>query len=320
MPVRIITDSASDLTQEDIAALGNPRLTVLPLSVTFGKTTYLDGVNLNHQRFYELLVEGDDLPMTGQVNPYAFEQAIAQAREAGEEVVVITLSGKLSGTNASAMTAAAAFEDGVYVVDSKSVTVGERILVDYALRLVGEGLGAADIACALEQAREDIHVVGLLDTLEFLRRGGLGAADIACALEQAREDIHVVGLLDTLEFLRRGGRIPASAAVLGKLLSIKPVITITDGVVELLGKARGSKNGRNLLTQQVEAAGGIDFSMPIELAYAGLDDALLRKYVEDSRHIWEGHVELDDLPVHTVGATIGTHVGPGAIALAFFKR
>lgn len=287
MTVRIITDSASDITAADIAAAGNPALSVLPLSVTFGQTTYEDGVDLSHRRFYELLVEGDDLPMTGQVNPYAFEQAIAQAREAGEEVVVITLSGKLSGTNASAMTAAAAFEDGVYVVDSKSVTVGERILVDYALRLVGEGLGAADIACALEQAREDIHVVGLLDTLEFLRRGG---------------------------------RIPASAAALGKLLSIKPVITITDGVVELLGKARGSKNGRNLLTQQVEAAGGIDFSMPIELAYAGLDDALLRKYVEDSRHIWEGHVALDDLPVHTVGATIGTHVGPGAIALAFFKR
>lgn len=287
MPVRIITDSASDLTQEDIAALGNPRLTVLPLSVTFGETTYLDGVNLNHRRFYELLVEGDDLPMTGQVNPYAFEEAISEARNAGEEVVVITLSSKLSGTNGSALTAAANFDEGVYVVDSKSVTVGERILVDYALRLVGEGLGAADIACALEQAREDIHVVGLLDTLEFLRRGG---------------------------------RIPASAAALGKLLSIKPVITITDGVVELLGKARGSKNGRNLLTQQVEAAGGIDFSMPIELAYAGLDDALLRKYVEDSRHIWEGHVELDNLPVHTVGATIGTHVGPGAIALAFFKR
>ena len=282
MTVRIITDSASDITAADIAAAGNPALTVLPLSVTFGDKTYADGVDLTHRRFYELLVEGDDLPMTGQVNPYAFEQAISSAREAGEEVVVITLSGKLSGTNASAMTAAAAFEGGVYVVDSKSVTVGERILVDYALRL--------------------------------------SAADIAYALEQAREDVHVVGLLDTLEFLRRGGRIPASAAALGKLLSIKPVITITDGVVELLGKARGSKNGRNLLTQQVEAAGGIDFSMPIELAYAGLDDALLRKYVEDSRHIWEGHVALDDLPVHTVGATIGTHVGPGAIALAFFKQ
>ena len=287
MTVRIITDSASDITAADIAAAGNHALTVLPLSVTFGQTTYEDGVDLTHQRFYELLVEGDDLPMTGQVNPYAFEQAIAGARRAGEEVVVITLSSKLSGTNASANTAAEGFGEGVYVVDSKSVTVGERVLVDYALRLVDEGLSAGDIATALEQAREDVHVVGLLDTLEFLRRGG---------------------------------RIPASAAALGKLLSIKPVITITDGLVELLGKARGSKNGRNLLTQQVEAAGGIDFSMPIELAYAGLDDALLRKYIEDSRRIWEGHVAPDDLPVHTVGATIGTHVGPGAIALAFFRQ
>lgn len=287
MAVRIITDSASDITREDVAAAGNPALTVLPLSITFGNTTYEDGVNLSHQRFYELLVEGDDLPMTGQVNPYAFEQAIGEARAAGDEVIVITLSGKLSGTNASANTTAASFDSGVYVVDSKNVTVGERVLVDYALRLVGEGLSAADIATALEQAREDIYVVGLLDTLEYLRRGG---------------------------------RIPASAAALGKLLSIKPVITIEDGAVELLGKARGSKNGRNLLTQQVEAAGGIDFAMPIALGYAGLDDALLRKYIEDSRHIWEDHIALEDLPVHSVGATIGTHVGPGAIALAFFKQ
>lgn len=287
MAVRIITDSASDITREDVAAAGNPALTVLPLSVTFGNTTYEDGVNLSHQRFYELLVEGDDLPMTGQVNPYAFEQAIGEARTAGDEVIVITLSGKLSGTNASANTAAASFDSGVYVVDSKNVTVGERVLVDYALRLVGEGLSAVDIATALEQAREDIYVVGLLDTLEYLRRGG---------------------------------RIPASAAALGKLLSIKPVITIEDGAVELLGKARGSKNGRNLLTQQVETAGGIDFAMPIALGYAGLDDALLRKYIEDSRHIWEDHIALEDLPVHSVGATIGTHVGPGAIALAFFKQ
>lgn len=287
MAVRIITDSASDITREDIAAAGNPALTVLPLSISFGNDTYEDGVNLSHQRFYELLVEGDDLPMTGQVNPYAFEQAIGEARAAGDEVIVITLSGKLSGTNASANTAAASFDSGVYVVDSKNVTVGERVLVDYALRLVGEGLSAVDIATALEQAREDIYVVGLLDTLEYLRRGG---------------------------------RIPASAAALGKLLSIKPVITIEDGAVELLGKARGSKNGRNLLTQQVEAAGGIDFAMPIALGYAGLDDALLRKYIEDSRHIWEDHIALEDLPVHSVGATIGTHVGPGAIALAFFKQ
>ena len=287
MAVRIITDSASDITPEDIEAAGSPALTVLPLSITFGSDTYADSVDLTHKRFYELLVECDDLPKTGQVNPYAFEGAIREAREAGEDAVVITVSGKLSGTYESAVSAASGFDGGVYVVDSRNVCVGERVLVDYALRLVREGLTAADIATALEQVRDDIFVVGLLDTLEYLRRGG---------------------------------RVPAAAAAVGQLLSIKPVISVEDGEVVVLGKARGSKNGRNLLTQQIEKSGGIDFSMPIALGYAGLDDVLLRKYIEDSRDIWEANVCADDLPVHSVGATIGTHVGPGAIALAFFKK
>lgn len=287
MAVRIITDSASDITPEDIEAAGSPALTVLPLSITFGSDTHADSVDLTHRRFYELLVECDDLPKTGQVNPYAFEGAIREAREAGEDAVVITVSGKLSGTYESAVSAASGFDGGVYVVDSRNVCVGERVLVDYALRLVGEGLAAADIATALEQVRDDIFVVGLLDTLEYLRRGG---------------------------------RVPAAAAAVGQLLSIKPVISVEDGEVVVLGKARGSKNGRNLLTQQIEKSGGIDFSMPIALGYAGLDDVLLRKYIEDSRGIWEANVCADDLPVHSVGATIGTHVGPGAIALAFFKK
>ena len=130
----------------------------------------------------------------------------------------------------------------------------------------------------------------------------------------------VVGLLDTLEYLRRGGRISAAAGAVGELLSIKPVIAIRSGEVALLGKARGSKNGRNLLNQQVEDAGGIDFGMPVALGYAGLSDRLLRKYVADSRGLWEAGFPDGSLPVHTVGATIGTHVGPGAIALAFFRK
>lgn len=107
---------------------------------------------------------------------------------------------------------------------------------------------------------------------------------------------------------------------MGELLSIKPVIAIRSGEVALLGKARGSKNGRNLLNQQVEDAGGIDFGMPVALGYAGLSDRLLRKYVADSRGLWEAGFPDGSLPVHTVGATIGTHVGPGAIALAFFRK
>ena len=283
MTVRIITDSGSDCLQGD-----HPQLDVLPLSVGFGTTIYQADVDLSRERFYELLVEGDEFPTTGQVNPYAFSQTIARAQEAGEDVVVITLSSKLSGTHQSACAAAA--EAGgateVHVVDTKSVTVGEHILVDYALRLVDEGRTAAEVAAAVE-----------------------AAVDRVC----------VVGLLDTLEYLKRGGRISAAAGTVGELLSIKPVITIDDGEVAVLGKARGSKNGRNLLCQQVENAGGIDFSMPVMLGFSGLSDKLLRKYVKDSRSVWEGNIAEDDIPTLMVGATIGTHVGPGAVAVAFFK-
>lgn len=282
MKTRIITDSASDILEGEYE-----NLTVLPLCITFGTVTYLDGVDLTHERFYELLVEEDELPKTGQVNPYAFGQVLDEVHAAGQEAVVITLSSKLSGTHQSAITAAAQAKGVVRVVDSLSVCVGERVLVECALRLAEKGLGAVEIA------------------------------DQICAL---RDRVCVVGLLDTLEYLRRGGRISAAAGAVGELLSIKPVIAIRSGEVALLGKARGSKNGRNLLNQQVEAAGGIDFGMPIALGYAGLSDRLLRKYVADSRDLWEAGFPDGSLPVHTVGATIGTHVGPGAIALAFFRK
>lgn len=281
MSVRIITDSASDMSPAE-----HPALAVLPLSVTFGTDVYMDGVDIDHQRFYEMLVERDELPKTGQVNPYAFSQAIAEAREAGDEAVIITVGAKLSGTNQSARTALAEAPGGdVYVVDSNNVTLGERVLVEYALRLVDEGQGAAQIASAVEAVRDRVVVIGLLETLEYLVRGG---------------------------------RLSAAAGAVGTLLNVKPVVAAEDGLIVQLGKARGSKNGRNLLNQKVEKAGGIDFSMPLALGYTGLSDAVLKKYIEDSAALWAGHTE-GELPVHTIGATIGTHVGPGAVAVAFFQ-
>ena len=281
MAVRIITDSGCD-----IAGADNPQLDVLPLSITFGSTVYADGVDLSHEHFYELLIEGDELPKTGQVNPYAFAQAIERAQQDGFEPLIITLSSKLSGTYQSACMAASEASCPVHVVDSGQVTVSERILVEYALGLAKEGLGAGEIAARVEAVRERVVVIGLLDTLEYLRRGG---------------------------------RISAAAGTFGEMLSIKPVITIENGEVKMLGRARGSKNGRNLLNQQIKASRGIDFSMPLALGYAGLSDALLQKYIRDSRALWEEYPG-DELPVYTVGATIGTHVGPGAIALAYFER
>lgn len=281
MSVRIITDSASDMSPAE-----HPALRVLPLSVTFGTDVYMDGIDIDHQRFYEMLVERDELPKTGQVNPYAFSQAIAEAREAGDEAVIITVGAKLSGTNQSARTALAEAPGGdVFVVDSNNVTLGERVLVEYALRLVDEGHSASQIAAAVEAVRDRVVVIGLLETLEYLVRGG---------------------------------RLSAAAGAVGTLLNVKPVVAVEDGLIVQLGKARGSKNGRNLLNQKVEKAGGIDFSMPLALGYTGLSDAVLKKYIEDSAALWAGHTE-GVLPVHTIGATIGTHVGPGAVAVAFFQ-
>lgn len=280
MAVRIITDSGFDVPDASDA-----RLTVLPLSITFGDTTYADGVDLTNDRFFELLIESDELPKTSQATPYAYAQIFERVRAAGDEAVVVTLSSGLSGTYQSAVTAAADYPE-VHVVDSKNVTIGQGVLVQYALRLADEGRGAAEIASMVESARERLVLLALLDTLEYLRRGG---------------------------------RIPKSVGAIGELLSIKPVIGVRDGEVVMLGKARGSKNGRNLLHQEVEK-NGIDFAMPVLIGYSGLSDKLLRKYLEDNRVIWEDKVAEEDLPITSVGATVGTHVGPNAIALAFFHR
>lgn len=279
MAVRIITDSGIDLPGEV-----DPRVTVVPLGITFGTTTYADGVDLTNDRFYELLIESDELPKTSQATPFAYQQIFEDVRSAGDEAVVITLSSKLSGTYQSAVTAAADYPE-VRVVDGKNVTIGQSLLVLYALRLLDQGRSAAQIADELT-----------------------AAADRVCLL----------ALLDTLEYLKRGGRIPKSVGTIGELLSIKPVVGVEDGEVVMLGKARGSKNGRNQLHQQVEKY-GIDFTMPVLLGYTGLSQKLLRKYLDDNRAIWEGKVAEEDLPIASVGATIGTHVGPNAIALAFFR-
>ena len=127
-----------------------------------------------------------------------------------------------------------------------------------------------------------------------------------------------MALVDTLEYLKRGGRISKTAAFAGGVLNIKPVLSVIDGEIHLLGKARGSKMGNNLLVQEIDKAGGIDFSRPVLLGYSGISDALLLKYIEDSRHIWEGN--LKKIRYTTVGSVIGTHAGPGAVVVAFFKK
>lgn len=278
--VRIIIDSASDMTPEEAQALG---LVFLPLTTWFGDREYLDGVTLRHEEFYAMLESSKEVPTTSQLTPYAYRQAYDQALREGAEVLVITLSGKLSGTAQSARLAAEECPGKVWVVDSENVTAGERILIDYAVRLRDQGLPAGEIA------RE---------------------------LEAVKKRICLVAVVDTLEYLMRGGRLSRTAAVAGTVLNIKPVIGIEDGQVVVLGKARGARRSSNLLTETIGKKGGIDFSMPFMLVYSGTDDTLLREYIEHSRDLWQAHVQ--ELPISTIGSTIGTHAGPGAVGVAFF--
>jgi DegV family protein with EDD domain len=280
MSVKIITDSASDLP-----ASRHPAISVLPMTITFGDRQYRDGEELSNQRFYELLIESEQLPSTSQIGPAQFEEAFRAQVEEGHTVVAVILSGKLSGTYQSACIAAEEFPRQVFVVDSENAAMGERVLVERAAQLVDQGLAAGEIAQRLETEKKDIRLIALLDTLEYLKRGG---------------------------------RISKSAAAIGGMLSIKPVIAIQNGEVCMLGKARGSKNGNNLLMQEIQKTAGIDFDRPYCLGYSGFHDDMLQKYIADSRSLWEGHAE--HLPVGTIGATIGTHVGPGAVGVAFFQK
>ena len=279
MNVRIIADSTADLMPNI-----KEQVQVVPLTVHFGEQEYLDGITIDKKEFYEKLVESDVLPTTSQATPDAFMTELDKAKEAGDSVVVITLSAQLSGTYQSARIAAADY-DNVYVVDSGSAAIGSGILVELACRLRDEGLSAADITAALEIEKQKLIVVALVDTLEYLKKGG---------------------------------RISSAVAVVGGMLNIKPVLSISDGAIHMLGKARGSKMGNNLLVQEIEKAGGVDFSRPVLLGYTGISDALLVKYIEDSKHIWEGN--LDEVRYTTIGSVIGTHAGPGAVAVAFFKN
>lgn len=279
LKTRIIVDSTADLVPEI-----KERVYTVPLTVHFGQEEYIDGVTIDHKTFYEKLVESDVLPTTSQATPNDFVGAFETARQAGEAAVVITLASKFSGTYQSAVIAAAEYEN-IYVVDGASAAMGTGILVELAFRLLDAGATAEEIAKALEEEKKNIVIVALVDTLEYLKRGG---------------------------------RISKTAAFAGGILNIKPVISVTDGEIHLLGKARGSKMGNNLLVQEINEAGGIDFSKPVLLGYSGLSDALLLKYIEDSRHIWEGH--LREVRYTTVGSVIGTHLGPGAVVVAFFKN
>ena len=281
--IKILINSASDIDAQEAERKG---IYMIPLEVIFGETTYLDGVNLSHRQFFEKLIESSELPKTSQINEYRWAEEFEKHTKNGEQLIVITISSKLSGTYNSARVAAKNFQGKVFVVDSLSAAIGERILCDYAEELI---------------------------------RSGKTAEEIVRELDEKKKRIQIIAVVDTLKYLRKGGRISSLVAFAGEMLSIKPVISIINGEVKLVGKALGSKKSNNLLMQLVKKCGGIDFDMPYGLVYSGLSDAYLKKYLADSEVLWREHLsDLSAIPAYMIGSAIGTHVGPNAIGVGFF--
>ena len=282
MAIKILTDSASDISEKEAKELG---IIMLPMEITFGDEEYLDGVNLLPNQFYEKLIESTTLPKTSQINSFRFNEAFEEHAKNGDEIIAIILSSKLSGTYNSAVKAAQNFNNQVFVIDSLSAALGERLLIEYALKLIKEGKSAQEIVDLIEENKSKVCILAKIDTLEFLKKGG---------------------------------RISSAVAFAGKLLSIKPVVGLVKGEVKMLGKAMGSKNSQNLLNKIIEEKGGIDFSMPYATLWSGLDNTALKKYIKDSSHLWVN--DTDNIPMYILGATIGTHIGPGAVGFAFFQK
>lgn len=281
MKVAIMTDTNSGISVEEGMRIG---VHVLPMPVLIDGKTYYEGVTLTHEEFYRCQGAGRAVS-TSQPAPSDVLAMWDRLLEEYDQIVHIPMS---SGLSASCQTAVGLAEDyggKVQVVNNHRISVPQRNSVSDAQILAEQGCSAREIKAELEH--------------------------------MAFDSIIYIGV-DTLEYLKRGGRISPSIALVGGLLSIKPVIAVERGEVALLGKARGSKNGNNLLMEEIQKTAGIDFDRPYRLGYTGLSDSLLQKYIADSRALWEGHG--DSLPICTVGGTIGTHVGPGAVAVAFFCK
>lgn len=276
MPVKIVTDSSSDLTAE-VAAEHDIR--IVPLSIRFGDEEFTDGVQLTADEFYTKMGTYEGMPATAAPAPGAFEAAIREAGADGDPVVVIVISSALSATMQSAENAARAIGEDidVRVIDSKSITATLGLKVLAATRAAAEGASADDIVTLVEDLRERSQVYGALNTLANLKKGG---------------------------------RIGGAQAMLGSVLSIKPIIDISDGSVTEAGKVRTRRKALVWMRDKLFEQPQLD---EIALCSGNADD------VEELLDLISERYTRDQVQIWTIGPVIGAHGGPGVIGFAWHQ-
>lgn len=277
MGVRVMTDSTVDLPPEQADALG---IVVVPLTVFFGDEAYLDGVELDNAGFYRKLASSKDLPRTSQPSPASFQEAFTRLIDEGADAILsVHLSSKLSGTYQSACTARDTLPDDVKripieIIDSKSISVGMSRAILLAAQEARDGLGLEEI-----KAR-------LLDQLARTR---------------------ILAVLDTLEYVRRGGRIGGARAMLGNMLSVKPIVSLKDGEVVPVEQPRTRSKAYARIAQLLAEAGRIE-----HVSIAEASEEVGQQLAQAVKAVYRG-----DLPMYHLGAALGTHTGPGTAAIAY---
>jgi len=275
MPARIVTDSSCDLTTAEADELG---IEVVPLTIRFGDEEYVDRDQLSPQEFYRKMAAAPMLPETAAPSPGAFEERFRKlAVEGADAVVCINISRGLSATGEAAQQAARSLanELDVRVIDSRSITSGLGTLALRAGRAAADGRSADDI---------EALVNGLIPRN------------------------HVYGALDTLDNLKKGGRIGGAQAMIGSMLSIKPIIDISTGVVEEASKQRTRKKALAWLRERIKEAGDLE-----DLAIMHADAPDIDEFVDQVRQDRPGL----GVRVGWIGAVIGTHGGRGIMGVTF---
>ena len=275
--IKILVDSTCDINPIEAQALG---ITMIPMSTSFGHQVYKQNIDLTSKQFFQKLTETDVVPTTSQLTPFDFEKTYREAIKDGSEVVAIHLSSTLSGTFQSAVVAARQLS-GVYPVDSQTATAGIALLVRIAV---------------------------------LLRDAGKDAQQIAKKIKELSERVVVLAYIPTLKYLVRGGRVSPTAGLIGSILNIYPIISVQNGIITNIAKAKGQRMAQRKLAKIAEEY-SIDKQYGVVFAHA---DAESKMY--ELKANFEGQLDNCDIQYCEIGAVIGTHTGPGAVGIAFIRK
>lgn len=277
MAITILTDTLCDVPNEFVEKYN---IRVLPLTVNFGEESYRDGIDITADEFFRKLEDSEELPKTSQINPPKFESVFKEELKRNNTVVAILGSSELSGTYNSAVIAKNNLEShNIYIIDSKAVTLGAGLLVIKAARLADEGKSVEDIVKAIEEAKNNM------------------------------KQYFVIG---SLKYLYKGGRISLSVSVLGSILNIKPLITVIDGKLEMMEKTRGVKKAIAIMMNTIKNNG-----WTLDNKVVGINHTVCHEYAEYVEETINKLYKPKEIIRGEVGSVIGTHAGPGCVALHF---